>query len=114
MASAPDFKHRRSGQNHVLGVGNDGNLWENNAGRWGMIPANLPSRRTAASVSAGSDGTIWAADQYSSLYVKGAAVTQTGVQTPPTFSNSIAPAACDSAGALHFFCVDASGALWTI
>jgi hypothetical protein len=97
------------------GVGNDGNLWENNAGRWGMIPANLPSGRTAASISAGSDGTIWAVDQYPCLYVKGAAVAQSGVQTPPTFSSSVAPAVyCDSAGLLHFFCIDASGALWTI
>jgi hypothetical protein len=97
------------------GVGNDGNLWENNAGRWGMIPANLPSGRTAESVSAGSDGTIWIVDQYHCLYVKGAALTQSGVQTPPTFSSSIAPAVyCDSAGTLHFFCIDDKGLLWTV
>jgi hypothetical protein len=92
-------------------AGNDGALWRQDHARW-THTQKLPNGGSTVGTSVGSDGTVWAMDgDHDTLFVKGAALGQ----TPPQVEPSIAPVlTMDSSDLLNFFCIDTSGALWTI
>lgn len=91
-------------------IGLNDTFWQNNQGRWTQCQIPLPSG-AAMQVSAGTDGTVWALDEPGNAYAMGTSP----MQTSPLFAVKMAPVTIrDSSNLLHLFCIDQTGALWTI
>src|SRR5262245_27874588 len=93
----------------IWALGNYGSLWRSDHGRWTQA-STLPGGTQATGLSVGIDGTVWATDSNTWLYVMGATSTQN-----PQVNTVIAPVLIlDDGSLLNCFCADRSGALWTI